>query len=152
MKWKLSAAAVFWCLAAASVCSAAGADDILGIWNNQEKDAKIEIVKCGEQYCGNIVWLKEPNYPDRSKEGMPGTPRLDRNNPDPALRKVPIIGLQIMRRFVFVGDGVWGKGQVYDPKNGKTYGGKMTLVAPGRLKLRGFIGISLFGRTTIWTR
>ncbi len=131
---------------------AAPGDDILGIWNNEEKDAKIEIFKCADKYCGKIVWLKEPNYPDHSTDGTPGTPKLDHNNTDPALRTKSIIGLQIVRDFTFAGDSVWKKGTVYDPKNGKTYSGKMTLVSSSQLKLRGFIGISLIGRTTTWTR
>ena len=131
---------------------AAGADDILGVWYNQEKDARIEIFKCGEKYCGKIVWLKEPNYPAGSKEGAPGTPKVDNNNPAPALRTRPVMGLQIVHDFVFVGDSLWKNGTVYDPKNGKTYSGKITLVSPGQLNLRGFIGISLIGRTAVWTR
>ena len=130
----------------------AGADDILGVWDNQEKDAKIEIFKCGEKYCGKIVWLKEPNYPEGSDEGLPGTPRLDNNNPDPMQRTRPVIGLRIMHDFAYAGDDRWKGGKVYDPKNGKTYSGKMTLVSPGKLNLRGFIGISIIGRTAIWTR
>ncbi len=43
----------------AATAYAVGADDILGVWNNQEKDAKIEIQKCGDKYCGKIVWLKD---------------------------------------------------------------------------------------------
>lgn len=131
-----------------------GADDdaILGVWNNQEKDAKIEIFKCGEKYCGRVVSLSEPNYPEGSKDGVPGTPKLDHNNPDPKFRKTPIIGLQIVHNFAFAGDNVWKGGKVYDPKNGKTYSGKMTLVSPHQLNLRGFIGISLLGRTAVWTR
>ena len=132
--------------------SAAGVDDILGIWFNQEKDARIEIFQCEEKYCGKIVWLKEPNYPSGSKEGAPGTPKLDHNNPDPALRTRPVMGLRIIHDFVFVGDSLWKNGKVYDPKNGKTYSGKMTIESPDQLNLRGFIGISLIGRTAVWTR
>ena len=131
---------------------AAQADDILGVWFNGEKDAKIEISKCAEKYCGKIVWLKEPNYPEGSKDGTPGTPKLDHNNPDAALRRTPIIGLQIVYDFTFSGGDLWKDGRVYDPKNGKTYKGKMTLVSPQQLDLRGYIGISLIGRTTSWTR
>ncbi|HXY53993.1 MAG TPA: DUF2147 domain-containing protein [Nitrospirota bacterium] len=131
---------------------AAGADDILGVWNNEEKDAKIEIFKCGEKYCGKIVWLKEPNYLEGSNEGPPGAPRLDRNNPDPTQRARPVMGLRIMHDFAYTGDRLWKGGKVYDPKNGKTYSGKMTLVSPGQLNLRGFIGISIIGRTAVWTR
>jgi uncharacterized protein (DUF2147 family) len=131
---------------------AANADDILGVWFNGEKDAKIEIVKCAEKYCGKIIWLKEPNYPEGSKDGTPGTQKLDHNNPDQALRKAPIIGLSIVHEFSYAGENLWKDGKVYDPKNGKTYKGKMTLVSPAQLDLRGYIGISLLGRTTTWTR
>jgi uncharacterized protein (DUF2147 family) len=136
----------------AGAAISANADDIVGVWFNGEKDAQIEIFKCGEKYCGKIVWLKDPNYPEGSKDGIPGTPKIDHHNPDPAHRKDPIIGLQIVHDFVFAGDDRWKDGRVYDPKSGKTYSGKMTLVSPRQLKLRGYIGISLIGRTAIWTR
>ena len=128
------------------------ADDIVGVWYNQEKDAKIRIERCGDKYCGKIVWLREPNYPPGSKEGTPGTPKLDNNNPDSALRKMPRLGLEIMRGFQFAGDNVWKDGQVYDPKNGKTYSGKITKVSPAELDLRGFVGVSILGRTARWTK
>jgi uncharacterized protein (DUF2147 family) len=84
--------------------------------------------------------------------GRAGQPRLDDNNPNPDLRTRPIIGLQIMSDFVFDGDNGWKRGTVYDPKNGRTYSGKVTLVSPNKLRLRGYVLLSFFGRTTIWTR
>lgn len=153
MKAFVRAGTAFFLLAAVpGFAWAASADDILGIWFNAEKDSRIEILKCGERYCGRVVWLQEPDYPEGSRDGVPGTPRLDHNNPDPSLRKIPIIGLEIVHDFVFAGDSLWKDGKVYDPKNGKTYQGRMKLVTPDRLDLRGFIGISLIGRTTTWTR
>lgn len=142
----------FCVLSASAAAYAANGDDILGVWNNEEKDAKIEIFKCSGKYCGKIVSAKEPNYPANSREGVPGTPRLDHNNPDRAKRSKPILGLQIVNDFIFSGRNVWKGGSVYDPKNGKTYRGKITLVSPNTLDLRGFVGITLFGRTTTWTR
>jgi uncharacterized protein (DUF2147 family) len=139
-------------LSVTSLCLAAQGDDILGVWNDAEKDAKIEIFKCESKYCGKIISAKEPNYPEGSAEGTPGSPRRDHNNPDKAKRSRPIIGLQIMNDFTFAGDGVWKDGTVYDPKNGKAYRGKMTLLSPDRLVMRGFVGIPLFGRSTEWTR
>lgn len=138
-------------ITAASTYAASG-DDILGVWYNQEKDAKIEIFKCGGKYCGKITWLKIPNYPEGSKEGVPNTPKLDHHNPVKELRNAPLLGLEITRDFTYAGENRWVEGKVYDPKNGKTYSGKMTLVSPNQLELRGFIGISLFGRTAVWTR
>jgi len=139
-------------LIAAAPCLAANADDILGVWFNGEKDAQIEIAKCGEKYCGTIIWLKEPNYPAGSKDGTPGSTKSDHHNPVEQLRKTPIIGLRIVHDFRYAGENRWTDGKVYDPKNGKTYSGKMTLVSLTQLDLRGYIGISLIGRTTIWTR
>ena len=136
----------------ASLSAYIAADDIDGIWFSQDKDAKIEIAKCGATYCGKIVWLKEPTYPPGSKLGTPGTPKLDDQNPDPARRKDPIIGLQIIKGFQFVGGNVWKNGTIYDPDSGKTYSAKATLVSPGELDLRGFVGVSMFGRTEKWTR
>ena len=127
-------------------------EDILGVWNNEEKDAKIEIYKCRVKYCGKIIWLKEPIYPEGSKDGAPGTPRLDHHNPDPSLRKALIIGLNIVHDFTTTDGHTWFGGTVYDPKSGKTYRGKMTLVSPNQLNMRGYVGIPLFGRTTTWTK
>ncbi len=127
-------------------------DDILGSWFNQDKDAKIEIFKCGNDYCGKIVWLKEPVYPAGSKEGAPGTPKIDNKNPDAARQKTPLIGLQIVNGLQFSGDNLWKNGKIYDPDSGKTYSAKATLTSHDQLDLRGFIGVSLIGRTEKWTR
>jgi len=77
---------------------------------------------------------------------------VDRENPDPARRNQPILGLVILRDFAFVKDGLWENGMIYDPENGKDYKCKMTLESPDVLNVRGFIGISLIGRTDTWTR
>ena len=143
---------VFTSILFAAFASAAGPDDILGLWNTEKKDAKIEIYKCGTKYCGRIAWLKEPTYPAGSKEGAQGTPILDRNNPDPELRKKPLIGVRILIDFTFAGDNLWKNGKIYNSDNGKMYSGKMTLLSPDQLKVRGFIGISLIGGSTTWTR
>ena len=135
-----------------SISAWAASDSILGVWLNGDKDAHIEVFKCGERYCGKIVWLKEPVYPQGSKEGTPGTPKVDHYNPDASRRMVPTMGLEIMKDFQFVGDDSWKNGTIYDPGNGKTYSAKAKLVSPNNLDLRGFIGVSLIGRTERWTR
>jgi uncharacterized protein (DUF2147 family) len=139
-------------IVAVASAHAAGADDVLGVWNTQERDAKIEIYKCGIKYCGKIVWLKEPTYPAGSKEGTPDTPVLDHNNPEPNLRKTPLLGLPILLDFLFAGDNEWNYGKIYDTENGKTYSGILTLVSPHQLQVRGFIIIPLIGGTTTWMR
>jgi len=50
------------------------------------------------------------------------------------------------------GDGEWSGGTIYDPNNGKTYSCKLKLTGPDTLKVRGYIGISLIGRSETWKR
>jgi uncharacterized protein (DUF2147 family) len=64
----------------------------------------------------------------------------------------PIIGMTILWGLKKQGDG-WGGGEILDPKNGKIYRCKMSLAPDGKsLNVRGFIGISLIGRTQTWLR
>jgi uncharacterized protein (DUF2147 family) len=79
-------------------------------------------------------------------------PAVDVNNPNPDLRNRQIIGLIIMHGFHYEGDNEWEGGELYDPKTGHTYKGKMSLLLPNTLELRGYVLIPLFGRTTSWTR
>jgi uncharacterized protein (DUF2147 family) len=138
-------------LSAAVYAHAADLNAILGTWTTEDKDAKIEIYKCGMKYCGRIVWLAEPIYPQNSREGTPGTPILDHNNPDPSLKKRHLLGLQILSDFEVSGENTFDNGRIYDPDSGKTYSGKMHLLSSNQLELRGFMGLSIFGSTTIWT-
>ncbi len=124
-------------------------DDILGVWLNEDKDAHIQIYKEGDKYFGKIIWLKEPIDPDTGK------PKVDDKNEDESLQNRPIMGLLLLTDFVFDGDDEWEDGEIYDPKSGNTYSCYMEFPDEDNkdyLKIRGYIGFSLLGRTTYWTR
>jgi len=125
---------------------------VLGKWWNEEKDAHIEIYSCEGKTCGKIIWLKEPNYPADDPKGMAGKSKVDRENSDSAKREIPILGMNLVWGFTPAGENVWEGGSIYNPREGKTYKCKMTLENPDTLKVRGFIGISLIGKTNTWTR
>lgn len=114
-------------------------DAILGVWTNPAKDAKFEIYKKDNKYYGKIIW------------GTGGDTK-DSKNPDLKLRNRDLVGLTILKSFVFEGENIWDDGSIYDPKDGKTYSCKLTLTSPNQLDVRGYVGISLFGRTEIWTK
>lgn len=64
----------------------------------------------------------------------------------------PIVGLEMIWNLKKDGDEYNG-GQILDPKNGKTYKAKITVIEGGaKLKVRGFIGFSLLGRTQTWLK
>ena len=128
----------------ASNVFAQGSNAILGKWYTEGGKAQVEIYKCGDVYCGKIIWLKEPKNEN-------GTDKMDIHNPDPSKKRNPVIGLNIVHSFKYRGNNKWADGKIYDPDNGKTYSCKMKLEG-NELKVRGFIGISLLGRTTVWTR
>jgi uncharacterized protein (DUF2147 family) len=119
------------------------ADDILGKWLNSSGEGQLEVYKKADKYYGKLVWIKEPNEN--------GKPKTDIKNPNPNLRAKPIVGLEIVKEFTFE-DGKYIDGKVYDPKTGKTYSGNITLVGLNQLNMRGYIGISLIGRTESWKR
>ncbi len=119
-------------------------DQVEGLWYNDVKSGKILITKGTDgKFTGKVVWLKEPL--------KNGKPKLDEMNADESLRSRPRLGLQVLNGFVKDGDDKYTGGTIYDPLNGKTYSCKMTYKGK-TLEIRGFIGISLFGRTTVWSR
>jgi uncharacterized protein (DUF2147 family) len=121
-------------------------DDIVGVWKNGEGTGLIQISKGNDgKYYGKIVWLKVANNSD-------GTPRTDINNPDEKLRARSLRGLENLQGFKWVSDGIWEEGTIYDPKVGKTYSCTIKMPDWYTLEVRGYIGISAFGRTDVWKR
>ena len=92
--------------------STMNAQDVLGKWKLEDGTAIVEVYKSGDAFNGKIVWLEKPTQED-------GTPTVDKNNPDPALRKRQLIGLNMLHGLKSNGKEYTG-GKIYDPGNGKT--------------------------------
>lgn len=113
---------------------------ILGNWLTEPKDGIIQITQATDGTLqGRIVGGNEPG-------------KLDSENPDPTKRGLVLRGQVIMSRLKYDGNGKWSGGSIYDPKGGSNYRCKIELRADGSLKVRGFIGFALLGKTQIWTR
>lgn len=113
-------------------------DQILGIFWTPKKDGKIELFRVGQTYFGKLIWGKAN--------------KKDLQNPNPALRNRELVGTMILFDFKY-DDGEWSGGKIYDPESGKTYSCKIWLEQSGRiLKAKGYIGISVFGRTETFER
>lgn len=121
------------------------ADDIIGVWLTAgKKQGKIQIYKSGNEYFGKVVWLLQP-----TKDNKPLT---DIKNPEKSKRNQPIIGLVMLKNFIFDGDDEWTNGKIYDPESGKIYSCIISLKDNNTLKVRGYIGAPMFGRTETWMR
>lgn len=114
-------------------------DDILGKYMSENNEGMVEIFKRDSKYFGKLIWNKNAD-------------KLDINNPDKTQHTVLIRGKELLKDFDYDGSGLWHNGTIYDPKNGKTYSCKVTRDEKGNLNVRGFIGVSLIGRTTYWIK
>ncbi len=131
-------------LVTVNIAAKAQTDQIEGLWYNDVKSGKILITREKDgKFYGKVVWLKEPL--------KNGKPKVDELNENEKLRSRPRLGLPVLYGFVKDGDNKYTDGKIYDPNNGKTYSCNITFKGD-KLDIRGYIGISLFGRTTTWTR
>jgi uncharacterized protein (DUF2147 family) len=111
-----------------------------GRWLTEPKDGIIEVsLNAAGRLEGRIIGGNSPG-------------RLDAKNPDPAARTQVLRGQLILRDMAADGTGRWTGGTIYDPDSGKTYKCNLELLADGSLKVRGYIGFSLLGRSQLWTR
>jgi uncharacterized protein (DUF2147 family) len=144
---------VGFCTADDSVADLPAAAGIVGDWLVESQDAVIRIERVGDEYQGYILWQLHDTYGPEDGPALNGKIVTDRNDPDPALRSRPLTGLRLLKGLRY--DAVsnkWVGGHVYNSDNGKTYNCLVRLPNPNRLVLRGYIGISLFGGSTTWTR
>ena len=141
---KLSILFLFIIIVTKAQSQSAKGDQILGVWLNEDKDAKVEVYNSGNKYFGKLIWGKEMYEADGK------TSRKDVENKDEKLRSRNLKDLIMLTDFIY-NDGAWEEGEIYDPVSGNTY--SCTIKLKGhKLDLRGYIGISLFGRTTVWER
>lgn len=139
MKSVLVAGVLATVLAMASGAPAA-APGVLGHWLTQPKDGIIEVTQLADgSLQGRIVGGAYPG-------------KKDANNPDPALRERVLRGQVIMQGLKRAGDNRWSGGTIYDPEGGSTYKCYVELQADGTLKVRGYIGFALLGKSQVWTR
>jgi glucan biosynthesis protein C len=140
-----SAAAVLPVVVGLSLPARGAAATPVGLWYAEGGAAQVAIAPCGSELCGRVVWLRSPFDED-------GCDLRDRHNPDPTLRSRRVMGLEVLQGLTPRPNGTWASGSIYDPATGNTYTCHLVLDGDDRLRLRGYVGIPLLGRTTTWTR
>ncbi|HEX8357620.1 MAG TPA: DUF2147 domain-containing protein [Segetibacter sp.] len=119
-------------------------DSIIGVWANASNKGHLQLYKQNGKYYGKIVWLQKPN--DET-----GKPKVDKHNPDDRRKKQPLLGLVMLKDFVYE-KGEWTDGKIYNPHDGKEYDCNMKLKDEKTLAVRGYLGFSLLGKTEKFTR
>lgn len=107
-----------------------------------EKKAIIQLSENAGQVSGKIIKVLDKKDAKANCEKCTGS-----------LKNEPIEGLQILTGMKADGDKQWNNGKLVDPETGKIYSGKMNLSDNEQsLKLRGYVGSPVFGRTQTWQR
>jgi uncharacterized protein (DUF2147 family) len=140
--------AAFALLAQAASPEPAGSDDIRGLWVDHRDSDKYKVAvwieDCDGLLCGRIYWMKKPQ--------SGGAPKRDQRNPDASLRDRPLCGLKILTGFRKAKEASWTSGHIYNPNDGRTFSSTIQLEQDGSLRIRGFVGVALFGKTVEWVR
>ncbi|QZD91057.1 DUF2147 domain-containing protein [Qipengyuania aurantiaca] len=116
------------------------AQPVEGRWVTEERDAVITIGDCGKSLCGRITkFLVAPPQ---------GVDQRDVNNRNASLRNRKLLGMPVLTGFMEDGD-EW-RGQIYDPKSGKTYRSIIRRLNATTLQVKGCLGP--FCQTQTWKR
>lgn len=123
-------------LAGASVSAEQPASpDPVGRWFTGSDGGVIQIEPCGQNLCGRIVGITL----DHPTDAMPTD-----------YRGLPQCGHTIITNAHQTGPDEWS-GRITDPRNGNVYKARLAVDSYGRLRVRGYVGLPLFGQTQIWS-
>lgn len=124
-------------ISAAAIATTACAGTIAptGRWLTPDGDGVIQIAPCGDALCGWIV-----GFPDLAAGEAPPVDVHGRSQ----------CRLAIMTAVQPDGENHWS-GRITNPEDGRSYGVTLSLDEAGRLRLRGYVLVPLFGSTQIWT-
>jgi uncharacterized protein (DUF2147 family) len=141
----MQARLIFSCAAAIAALTlgstaATAAEPITGRWVTSEKNAVVHIARCGKALCGRIE--KFLILPAGGKD------QRDVNNPDPAKRERKLLGTAILTSLSEE-KGIW-RGQIYDPKTGRTYTSEVRRNPGGALEVKGCFGPLC--QTQVWQK
>lgn len=126
------------------ITSLVSSEEPVGFWLTQNGDSVVELYKKSGCICGRVVWLENPTDSN-------GVAWKDVHNPDTLLRSREVMGLEVLNGFKYTGDARYKGGKIYDAKTGYTYSCTMWL-KKAALKVRGYIGVPLLGKTQKWRR
>lgn len=137
------------CLWVPSAFAASATLSAIGDWQTVNSDTQkasslIHIWESKGKYYGKIAKI----YGDSGDKPVERCTQCtgDRKNQ-------PVLGIVLIRDMEKVGNGEYANGMILDPRDGKEYHCKMTVVEDGKiLKVRGYIGFSLLGKTSTWYR
>ncbi len=129
--------------------SLANENTVTGQWKTIDDETGkpksiVEIKEENGQLTGKVIQLFR-------KADEEQNPKCDKCKGDK--KDQPVLGMTILWDMKKKSDTKWDDGSILDPNNGKSYSCKLELLENGKkLKVRGYMGFSLLGRTQVWQR
>ena len=123
-------------LVTAGQARAADPASVMGIWWTQDRDGVVQLYPCASGLCGRVAGIVH-FQPD-------GSPPTDLHGHSRC--HLPLISDGKVDR-----DGVWDS-HITNPDDDKSYTIRLQVDPDGRLRMRGYVGLPIFGRTVFWTR
>jgi uncharacterized protein (DUF2147 family) len=143
--WVLRSFAVVLALCLTSFNSMPPSKMLVGTWESQEKNLRMEMYEEHGRFSGRMVWFK------CSSEEIMQTSR-DTENPDKRLKGRKLLGLTLVTQLVYEGDYTWSSGKIYDPNSGNTYEARITLKSSNTATVRGYWKFKWLGRSMTFHR
>lgn len=116
--------------------------DPTGYWLTENERSVIKVEQCGDALCGHIHWI------------IQGGMQYDSKNPVERLQGQPMCGLEIVKDLKQSANNPnrYEGGKIYKADDGDIYSASLTMKSDAALTVRGYIGVSLFGKSQKWTR
>ena len=128
---------------------------VMGTWLTESGVAQVRLQPCPDAkngpLCGHIVGLINPKGPNGQVVAPDAA--TDFRNENASLRGRKVIGMPLIWGFKKGSEpNTFEEGKIYNGEDGKTYSANISLQPDGKLRLRGYVGTPLFGKTQLWTR
>lgn len=121
------------------------ANRLIGVWEYEEKNLRIEMFEDNGRFSGRMIWFL------CSTDSIMHSSR-DTENPDPQLTNRPLMGLKLVEKLTYQGDNLWDKGKIYDPNSGYTWDARIQLTEPNTAVVRGYWKYKWFGKSMVFKR
>jgi uncharacterized protein (DUF2147 family) len=126
------AAALALALLAPAARAQGAAGGVAGLWIDHTGQGAVEIAPCGDNMCGRVVWLKNPDK--KSKTGK------------------PICGAQILGDLKRRPNNAWEAGWIFNPEDEERFSAEIKLKGADTLLVTGYLGVKWLGETFTWKR
>lgn len=135
------------CFSASYAQKSGQGDQICGKWISEDKNLIVQVFKQDNEFKGKILWFDDPDE-DRDINLY-----YDIQNPNPALRKRKLLGMNVLDDLKYDPEtGTWENGTIYDATSGRVYSSAISMNTDNSIKVTGYWKFKFIGRSMTFKR